>query len=100
MRRRPAIPTVDTPPAQRTGELAVTFTELMAWAKRRGATWKAVAIEIGCTDYRLRRIRACPHWISRAVLLEAANRAMARRGHGFQTTLFHFTSRQDAGKHG
>lgn len=72
--------------------LAVSFDECMRWSRTRGATWKAVAKEIGCTRYRLDRLRRDDHWLTRAVLLEAANRCMARRGGGFQTTLIHFTA--------
>lgn len=74
--------------------LAVTFDECLRWARSRGATAKAMTAELGCTRYRFYRIRRCDHWLSKAVLLEAANRVMTRRGQGFQTTLIHFTERR------
>lgn len=77
-------------------ELAVTFDECLRWARYRGATVANMATEIGCSRYRFYKIRNCAHWLSRVIILEAANRAMARRGGGFQTTLIHFTSRQEA----
>ena len=50
-----------------------------------------MAAEIGCTRYRFYKIRRDGHWLSRAIILEAATRAMARHGKGFQLTLFHLT---------
>ncbi len=74
--------------------LAVTFDECLRWARSRGATAKAMTEALGCTRYRFYKIRNDDHWLSRAVLLEAANRCMAKRGGGFQTTLIHFTAAQ------
>ena len=74
-----------------TATLAVSFDECLRWARTRGATAKAMRELLGCTQYRFYKIRRDGHWLSRAVLLEAANRCMAKRGQGFQTTLIHFT---------
>lgn len=76
------------------GALAVTFDECLRWARSRGATAREMTMRLGCSRYRYYKIRQDPHWLSRAVLLEAANRCMAARGVGFQTTLIHFTERK------
>jgi hypothetical protein len=73
--------------------LAVSFDECLRWARTRGATAKAMTAEIGCSRYRYYLLRNDQHWLCRAIILEAASRAMRRRGHGFQTTLIHFTTR-------
>lgn len=75
--------------------LAVTFDECLRWARSRGATAKAMTAEIGCSRYRYYLLRRDPHWLSRAIILEAASRALALRGQGFQTTLIHFTTRPE-----
>lgn len=72
--------------------LAVSFDECLAWARTRGATAKAMTAAIGCTRYGYYKTRRDDHWLSRAVLLEAASRCMAERGNSFQTTLIHFTA--------
>jgi len=72
--------------------IAVTRDEMLSWARTRGASVKAMCKEIGCTEYRYYKIRSDDHWISTAVLMEAANRCLRNRGHvGLQTTLLHFT---------
>lgn len=73
--------------------IAVTEAEMLRWARSRGATAKAMQAAIGCSQYRFYKIRRDDHWLSRAVILEAAARCMAARGHCFQTTLFHFVGR-------
>lgn len=73
--------------------LAVSFDECLRWARRYGATVKAMCVALGCSRYRYYRIRRDAHWLSRAVILEAAARCMAVRGQAFQTTLIHFTGR-------
>lgn len=77
----------------RAADLAVTFDECLRWARRHGATVNAMSAALGCTRYRFYRIRRDAHWLSRAVILEAAARVMAARGQAFQTTLIHFTGR-------
>ena len=70
---------------------AVTLDQLLRQARYRVATVRAMAARLGCSRYRFYRIRRDDHWISRAVLLEAARRCMADHGQGFQTDLTHFT---------
>lgn len=72
--------------------IAVNQNEVLAWARTRGASVKAMCEAIGCTQYRYYQIRNDDHWLSTAVLMEAANRCLQNRGHvGLQTTLLHFT---------
>lgn len=72
--------------------IAVNRDEVLAWARTRGASVKAMCETIGCTEYRYYKIRADDHWLSTAVLMEAATRCLQARGHvGLQTTLLHFT---------
>lgn len=76
--------------------IAVRTHELLAWARSRGASVEAMCDEIGCSAYRYYKIKNDDHWLSEAVLLEAANRCLQRRGHvGLQTTLLHFTGDTD-----
>lgn len=77
----------------RSPSLAVSFDECLRWARRHGATVNTMSAALGCTRYRFYRIRRDAHWLSRAVILEAAARCMAVRGQAFQTTLIHFTGR-------
>lgn len=72
--------------------IAFTVDELLRWARTRGASVEAMCAEIGCTAYRYYKIKEDDHWLSKAVLLEAATRCLQKRGHvGLQTTLMHFT---------
>jgi hypothetical protein len=72
--------------------IAVRTDELLSWARTRGATVKAMCDVIGCTQHGYYKIKKDDHWLSEAVLLEAANRCLQKRGHiGLQTTLLHFT---------
>ncbi|WP_433935176.1 hypothetical protein [Brevundimonas diminuta] len=72
--------------------IAFTTDELLSWARSRWASVDAMCAEIGCTTYRYYKIKADGHWLSKAILLEAATRCLRKRGHvGLQTTLLHFT---------
>lgn len=71
--------------------VAVTADEALKWAAGRGASVKAMCEELGCTEYRYYKIKNDDHWLSVAVMLEAATRCLRNRGHvGLQTTLMHF----------
>lgn len=72
--------------------IAVNRDEVLSWARTRGASVKAMCEQIGCNEYRYYKIRNDDHWLSTAVLMEAATRCLRTRGHvGLQTTLLHFT---------
>lgn len=72
--------------------MAVTKDEVLAWARTRGASVKAMCEAIGCNEYRYYKIRNDDHWLSVAVIMEAAQSCLRNRGHvGLQTSLLHFT---------
>jgi len=59
--------------------------------KSRGVNLSDVRTEIGCNAYQFGKIRKDGHWLSVAVLLEAARRAADRKGQiGLQSDLMHF----------
>jgi len=59
--------------------------------KSRGVNLNDVRRELGCNQYQFGKIRKDGHWLSVAVLLEAAKRASEKKGQiGLQSDLMHF----------